>query len=42
MYIYSDEYSPSSGRISKNFETNVNDNIQCDHVYAYSSSKHKM
>ena len=42
MYIYFDDYPPYSGRISEIFEANVNANIQCDHGYAYSSSKKKM
>ena len=42
MYIDFYEYSPYSDRISEIFETNVNYNIQCDHGYAYSSSKQKM
>ena len=42
MYIDFDEYPSYSGRVSKRFETNVNNNIQCDHGYAYFSSKHKM
>ena len=41
MYIYFDEYLPYSGGIRKT-ETNVNDNIQCDHVYVYYSIKYKM
>ena len=41
IYIDSDEYLPYSGRISEIFE-NVNENIQCDHGYAYSSEKQKM
>ena len=42
MYIDFDEYPPYSGRIYEIFETNVNANIQCDHGYAYSSSKEKV
>ena len=42
MYIYFDEYPPYSGRISEIFEKNVNENIQCDHGYAYFSVKQKM
>ena len=42
MYIEFDEYHPYSDTISEYFETNVNTNIQCDHSYAYYSSKHKM
>ena len=42
MYINFDEYPPYSDIISENFETNVNDNIQFDHDYAYSPSEHKM
>ena len=42
MYIHFDEYSPYGGRIYENFEPNVNDKIQCDHGYAYSSRKHRM
>ena len=42
IYIHFDEYPTYSGRISENFETNVNDNIKCDHGYTYCSSKQKM
>ena len=42
MYIDFDEYPPYSGRIPENVETYVNDNIQCDHGYTYSSSKQKI
>ena len=42
MYINFYEYPTYSGRISKNFEKNVNENIQCVHGYAYSLSKQKM
>ena len=42
MYIDFDEYPTYSGRISEILETNVNDNIRCDHGYDYSSIKHKM
>ena len=42
MYIDFDEYPRHSGRNSKNFENNVNENIQCVHGYSYSSDKHKM
>ena len=42
MYINFDEYPPCGGRIYDNFKTNINANIQCDHGYAYSSSKQKM
>ena len=42
MYIYFYEYPTFSGRISETFEKNVNENIQCDHDHAYSSSKQKM
>ena len=42
MYIYFGDYPPYSGRISENFETNDNANMQCYHVYACSSSKQKM
>ena len=41
MYIDFDEYPPYSDTISEYFKTNVNANIQCDHGYAYSSSKQK-
>ena len=41
MYIYFDEYPPYSGRISE-VKKNVNENIQCVRVYAYSSGKQKM
>ena len=36
MYIYFDEYPCYSGNIW-NFWKMVNENIQCDHGYAYSS-----
>ena len=36
------EYPRYSGRNSVSFEKYVNENIKCDHGYAYSSSKHKM
>ena len=39
MYIDFDEYPPYSGAISKCFEENDDANIQCNHGYAYSSSK---
>ena len=42
MYIDFDEYPPYSGRIYEIFEKNVNDNIKCEHGYAYYSSKQKM
>ena len=42
MYIDFDDYPPYSGRISAIFEKYVNENIQCDHGYAYSSGKQKM
>ena len=42
MYIDFDEYPPYSGRIFENFEKNVNENIQCDHGYAYYSGKQKI
>ena len=41
MHIDFDEYLPYSGGISEFFETNVNDNIQCNNGYAYYSSKQK-
>ena len=41
MHINFDEYSPYSSTISEKFETNVNADIQCDHSYAYASSKEK-
>ena len=42
MHINFYEYPPYSGRISEFFETNVNDDIQFDRSYDYSSSKQKM
>ena len=42
MYIDFDEYSPYSAIISEIFETYINDNIQFDHGYVYSSRKQKM
>ena len=41
-YIDFDENPPYSGRNSKCFEKNVNENIQCVHGYAYYSDKQKM
>ena len=41
MNIDFGEYPPCSGIISGIFETNVNENIQCDRGYAYSSNKQK-
>ena len=37
MYVDFDEYPGYSGRISAIIETNVNENIPCDHGSAYSS-----
>ena len=42
MYIDFDEYPRYIGRNSESFEKSVNENIQCDHGYAYSSGKQKM
>ena len=42
IYIYFDEYPRYTGRTSNIFETNINDSIQCDHGYDYSSRKQKM
>ena len=42
IYIDFDEDPHDSGRISEIFETNFNNNIWCDHGYAYSSSKQKL
>ena len=42
MYIDFDEYPRYSGRNSEIIEKNVNENIQCDHGYAYSSGKQKI
>ena len=42
MYIDFDEYPRYSGRNSGIFEKNINENIQCEHGYAYSSGKHNM
>ena len=39
MYIDFDEYPCYSGRTSALFETTINESIQCDHGYAYSSGK---
>ena len=39
MYIDFDEYPHYSGRTSEIFEKTFNENIQCDHGYAYSSGK---
>ena len=41
MYIDFDEYPRYRGRNSETFEKNVNENIQCDHGYEYSSGKQK-
>ena len=42
MHIDFDAYHPYSGRMSEMFETNVSDNIHCNHGYAYSSIKQKI
>ena len=42
MYIYFDEYPTYSGIISESFEIFKNENIQCDHGYAYYLGKQKM
>ena len=42
MYIDFDEYPRYSGRNSDFFEKYVNENIKCEHGYAYSSGKHNM
>ena len=42
MYIDFDEYCRYRGRNSEMFEKNVNENIQCDHGYVYSSGKQKI
>ena len=42
MYIDFDEYPRYSGKTSEIFEKYVNENIKCEHGYAYSSSKHIM
>ena len=39
IYIDFDEYPRYIGRTSAFFERNVNESIQCDHIYAYSSGK---
>ena len=39
MNIDFDGYPPYSGAISEMFVTNVIANTQCDHGYAFSSSK---
>ena len=41
IYIDFDEYPRYSGRTSAIFETTINESIQCDHGYAYSSGKNK-
>ena len=41
IYIDFDEYRRYRGRNSEMFEKNVNENIQCDHGYEYSSGKQK-
>ena len=41
MYIYFDGYSPYSDKYQKICK-NVNADIQCEHGYAYSSSKQRM
>ena len=42
MHIDFDEYPPYIDTIPEIFETNLNDNIQCDIRYTYSSSKQQM
>ena len=42
MYIGFDEYPCYSGLKYESLEKYVNENIQCDNGYAYSSGKHKM
>ena len=42
MYIAFDEYPHYSSRKSAIFEKYVNENIKCEHGYAYSSGKHNM
>ena len=42
MYIDFDEYPRYSARNSELFELYVNENIKCEHGYAYSSGKHNM
>ena len=42
MYLDFDEYPPCSGAISETFETNINDHIQCDHGFPYSTTKGNM
>ena len=39
IYIDFDEYPRYSDRTSAIFEKNVNESIQCDHGYAYSSEE---
>ena len=39
MYIDFDDHPHYSGRTSAIFEKNVDEIIQCDHGYAYSSGK---
>ena len=41
IYIDFGEYPRYSGRTCAIFEKNVNESIQCDHGYAYSSGKTK-
>ena len=42
IYIDFGEYPRYSGRNSEMFEKYVNENIKCDHAYAYSSGRNKM
>ena len=42
MYIDFDEYPHYSGRNSEIFEKYVNENIKCEHGYAYYSGKRNM
>ena len=42
IYIDFDDYPPYSDRISENFGTNFNENMQCDRGYDYSSVKKKI
>ena len=42
MYIDFDEYPSYRGRNSEIVEKYVNENIKCEHGYAYSSGKHNM
>ena len=42
MYIDFDEYQHYSGRNSAIFEKHVNEDIKCEHGYAYSAGQRNM